>query len=87
MHKAPCATPACPLAGQCEKLKSPWLSVSTALQQLQHRCVLSIILTLNPKHVNIPDARKKINSVPAKHRTGAHQGPMMEAHFKCKHMV
>ena len=38
------------LAGHNEKLKGPYLSVSTALQQLKHQCVISIIFILNPKH-------------------------------------
>ena len=64
-----CAPPAFSLAGYHEKLKRPWLSVSTALQQVEHQCVFSIILILNPKHTTMPTTRRKINSVPAKIKT------------------
>lgn len=42
-HPAPCAPPASSLLGQHEKLKSPWLSISTALKQCKilvcyHHC-------------------------------------------------
>ena len=43
---APAAPLACPLAGQSEKLKSPWLSVSTALQQLKHQHVINTLFIL-----------------------------------------
>ena len=43
---APAAPLAYLLAGQSEKLKSPWLGVSTALQQLKHQCVINVILIL-----------------------------------------
>lgn len=59
-----CIPPAYSLAGQYEKLKNPWLSISTAQQQLKHRCVINIILTLNPKHITV-----LANSVPAETRT------------------
>ena len=51
------------------KLQSPWLSVSTAQQQLKHQCIINIMLILNPKHSTIPATRKKINSVPAENKT------------------
>ena len=35
---------------QHRKLKCPWLCAVTAQQQLKHRCVINIILILNPKH-------------------------------------
>ena len=63
---SPGAPPATSLAGQHNRLKSPWLSVSPALQQLKHQCVISIILILIPKHSTIPATRKKINTIPAK---------------------
>ena len=56
---ASCAPSACSLAGHHEKLNSPWLHVSTVLQQLKHWCVISIILILNPKHGTISATRKK----------------------------
>ena len=43
---APAASLACSLAGQSEKLRSPWLGVSTALQQLKHQHVISSLLIL-----------------------------------------
>ena len=66
---APCAPAASSLVGQQEKLKSPWLYVSTSPQHLKHRCVISIILILNPKHNTIPATRRKNNSIPAEART------------------
>ena len=66
---APAAPPACPLAGQSKKLENPWLSVSTALQQLKHQCDINIILILNPKHSTLPATRRKINSILAEART------------------
>jgi len=66
---AACASAASPLAGQCEKLRSPWLSVSTAQQHLNHQCVINIILIPNPKQSTISATRKKINSIPAETRT------------------
>uniref|UniRef100_A0A493U2L1 Zinc finger protein 365 n=1 Tax=Anas platyrhynchos platyrhynchos TaxID=8840 RepID=A0A493U2L1_ANAPP len=41
------APPACPLAGQSKRLRCPWLSISTALQQLKHRGVISTLLILS----------------------------------------
>ena len=66
---APAAPPACPLAWQREKLKSPGLSVSTALQQLKHQCGINIILVLIPKHSTVPATRRKTNSILAESRT------------------
>ena len=66
---ASCAPPASSLKGQYEKLKSPWLSVSTAQQQLKRQCVISILLILNPKHSTTPATRIKINAIPAETRT------------------
>ena len=66
---APAAPPACPLAVQSEKLESPGLSVSTALQQLKQQWVRNIILTLNPKHNSLRATRRKINSILAETRT------------------
>jgi len=66
---APAAPLACSLAGQSEKLKSPWLGVSTALQQLKHQHVINILLILNPKHSTTPPTRRKINSILAETRT------------------
>ena len=37
---------ACSLAGQSEKLKSPWPGINTALQQLKHQHVISALLIL-----------------------------------------
>lgn len=53
--------------GQHEKLWSPWLSINTALQQLEHWCAVSMIFILNPKH-KIQATMKKIHSIPAKTR-------------------
>jgi len=41
------APPACLLAGQSKRLRCPWLSISTALQQLKHRGVISTLLILS----------------------------------------
>lgn len=38
------------LAGCYEKLRSPWISLSAAQQQVNHQGFVNIILTLNPKH-------------------------------------
>lgn len=55
------------LSGRVQK--RPWHSVSTALQQHKHQCIIGIILILTWKHSTIPAARGKINSIPAKPRT------------------
>ena len=60
---ASCAPPASSLVGNYKKLKSPWLGVSTAQQQLTLQCVINIILILYPKHSTIPVTRRKINSI------------------------
>lgn len=59
-------TPAPLLAGQHGKLNNPWLCVSDALQQLKHRCAISIILILHVKHNAMPGTRKKMTSIPSK---------------------
>lgn len=51
------------LAGQQEKLKCLWCTVSTAQQQQKHQCAINIVLILNPKHSTIPGTRKKVNSI------------------------
>ena len=70
---ASCASPASLLAGQYEKLKSPWLRVSTAQEELKHQHVINIILIPSPKHSTISSTRKKINSIPAETRRGTQQ--------------
>lgn len=57
------------LERQCEKLKSPWLRVSTVQQQLKHWCVIFFILIINPKQNIILATRKKIKSTPVKTHT------------------
>lgn len=42
------------VAGRCERLKNPWLSVSAAQQPLKHRCVTDLIPILNPILFSIP---------------------------------
>lgn len=54
------------LAGQCEELKSPWLWVTTALQQLEHWCDIRIILIKNTKHSIMQTSTKKISSIPVR---------------------
>ena len=66
---APAAPAACPLAVQCEKLQSPALGVSTALQQLKGQCVTHIILILKPKRSTLPANRRKISSILVETRT------------------
>lgn len=67
----------CPLPASCvphppcwwgEKLKGPWLAVSTAQQQLQYQCVIDIIL-IHGNNLWQPPTRKKFNSIPAGTRT------------------
>lgn len=65
---APHATPAFPLA-EHQKLRSPWLCVNTALQQLNNWCLITIIFTKNPKYSIIWTFMKKINSIPAQTMT------------------
>ena len=47
----------------------PLTSTSTAQQQPKHRCVISIVFILSPKHSTRPAAVKEINSIPAKTMT------------------
>lgn len=61
---APAASPAWPLAGEHEKLKSCWLSVSTALQQLKYWCVITITFITNPKQSTITATMKKAGYQP-----------------------
>lgn len=65
---ARCAHPTFLLAGQHQKLKRPWLWVSTAVQ-LNHQCHISIIFILNPNYSIIPATRRKFNSVTGETRT------------------
>lgn len=69
---ASCAPPAILLAVLHKNLKSPWLSVNTALQQLEHWCVIDTVLIRNPKHRIIPATRKKMNFIPSETRTVLH---------------
>lgn len=62
-----CSSPPSSRVGQHEKLWSPWLSINTALQQLEHWCAVSMIFILNPKH-KIQATMEKIHSIPAKTR-------------------
>lgn len=57
------------LAGQHVKLKYPWISASTAQQQLNHWRVTKVILTLNPEHSPVPANKRKTNSIPDETRT------------------
>lgn len=56
------------LGGQREKLKCPWLSVSTALQQLKYQCAVNTVLVTSPKHRAIEVAMNKINSSTVKNQ-------------------
>ena len=60
---APGAPLASSLAGQHEKWKSPWLCVSTALQQQKHQCVITSNLIKNPNYSIIRSSLKKINAI------------------------
>lgn len=53
------------VAAQQQKLRCPWLSVST-VQQLKYGCVSNVISSLHPKHSAEPATRKKVNSTSAK---------------------
>lgn len=66
-----CPAPVPSLAGWCEGLKSAWPGVSTALQQLNHGCVIGVIFLLNPKHSAVPATIMEINSTLFKTRTEA----------------
>lgn len=52
-----------------EKQKSPWLSVNSVQQQLNHLCI-SIILIQNPKHNTILATMKKILTSSSKSSKG-----------------
>jgi len=54
------------LAGQHERMKNPSLYVSTVLQQLEHQCIINIILNKNPNHNIIWASMKRINSIATK---------------------
>lgn len=62
-------SPSSLLAGQCEKLKCPWLSVSTVLQQHKYQFSVNTVLVTNPKHNTIQDTTKEMISIPASPRT------------------
>ena len=64
--------PQAPLAQQHERLKTPCLCASTALQQPKHGCVIYLILILNPNYSTIPATRKKVNSILTKMGTVLH---------------
>lgn len=66
-----CPAPVPSLAGRCEGLKSAWPGVSTALQQLNHGCVIGVIFLLNPNHSAVPATITEINSTLLKTRTEA----------------
>jgi len=59
-------SPGSPLAGQCQKLKSPWLCLRTAQQQLKHHSPISPIFIKNSKRGILLTSVKKINSSIAK---------------------
>lgn len=61
-----CCSPSLLLAGQHQELTGPWLWMSTALQQLNHWCVITNIFITNPKHSIIQASTKKINFILAK---------------------
>lgn len=63
------------LAGQHQKLKSPWLCVGTALQQWKQWCVSNIISILNWNHQPIPATMNKINC------PSQNQNTILEANF------
>lgn len=64
----PLCLPTSLLAGQLEKLKSPWLSVSTAQQHPNQQCVI-MMLILSPNHSTEPATGKNTDFIPAKIRT------------------
>lgn len=47
------------LSAEREKLKTPWLRVSTSWQQLKHYHVINITVILNPKYSTVLGTRKK----------------------------
>ena len=69
---APAAPPACSLAGQSEKPKSPWPGVNTALQQLKHQHVISALLILIQNIAPYQLLWGNINSVLTGTRTDIH---------------
>lgn len=50
------------LAGQQKESKTPWLCISTALQQQKHHCAIPSIFMKNPRHGIIYVAMKKKNN-------------------------
>lgn len=54
---APCALPA---VGQYEKLQYPWLTISSASQQLKYLCVIDIMIIQNSKHSTTSATRKEL---------------------------
>lgn len=52
--------------GSRRNSKRLWLHVSTAQQELKHRCVTNTVCIVNPEHSTALATVKKINSVPAK---------------------
>lgn len=57
------------LSAEHEKLKTPWLRVSTSWQQLKHHHVINITVILNPKYSTVLGTRKKITLISAETRT------------------
>lgn len=55
------------LAGRAVQVRNPWLSVSSK-EQLNHQCVMHIILILSAKHSTVPATTKKTDSVPGENR-------------------
>lgn len=68
---APCAPPTTSLSGQHEELNSPWLCVSTALQQLKYWCAINTIFIKNQNTASYKPLRQKLtlSSVSAKTST------------------
>ena len=68
LHPLPtsCTPPTSLLVGWGEKQKSPWLSVSTAQQWLNHPCDINTVFNTNVKHSPILATAKKMNSIAAK---------------------
>lgn len=63
-------TPCSLLTEEHEKLQSPRLCASIALQQLCHCCAVASIFTKNSIHSIMKTSVKKINSIPVKTKTG-----------------
>lgn len=55
-----CASPDSMLAGQCETMKIPWISVSTAEQQLKYHCLINIVFHLNPNKASYQPLWRKL---------------------------